>query len=51
MIVALFKQSVFQPQKISCDAIDKESNSIHAITKLIEMTLLPIQVVQVDRKK
>ena len=40
MIVALFKQSLFQPQKISCDAIDKENNSIHAMTKLKEMTLL-----------
>ena len=38
--LSLFKQSVFQPQKISCDARDKENNSIHVITKLIEMTSL-----------
>ena len=51
MIVALFKQSVFRPQNITCDARGKENNSIHAMKKLIEIILLPIQVVQVDRKK
>ena len=51
MIVALFKQAVFQPQNISYDATDIENNSIHAMRKLTKMTLLHVQVVQMDKKK
>ena len=51
MIVALFKQAVFQPQNISYDATDIENNSIHAMRKLPKMTLLHVQVVQMDKKK